>query len=321
MTKVSVLTPLYNPPERYLREMIDSVLNQTLTDFEFIILNDCPHDIRSEEIVLSYHDNRILYLKNDTNLGIAQSRNKLIDLAKSDYLAVVDHDDISLPSRLQKEADFLDNHPECGVVSSWYRKIYGKRHLVRTRPETNAEILSLMSKKCAVIHPAAMLRKSVLNQFHIRYEQQFSPAEDYALFAQLVGKTQFYNLQETLLLYRNFNGNTSHQKQRQMRENNAKIKKLIERKRLYKDEILRQIHALDDDLRILIRKEQALILSKRKEKIYDNISIWNLWLNKLGGYLMLQKELITGLFGIGLLNSSDNGLDGEKWKKMLNFRL
>ena len=103
-------------------------------------------------------------------------------------------------------------------------------------------------------------------------------------------------------------------------ENDAKIKKLIERKRQYKDEILRQIHALDDDLRILMRKEQALILSKRKEKICDNISIGNLWLNKLGRYLMLRKELITGLFGIGLLNSSDNGLGGEKWKKMLNFR-
>ena len=176
MPKVSVLTPLYRPPEDYLREMMESVLHQTFSDFEFILLNDCPEDTATDEIVASYGDERIVYLKNETNLGIAASRNLLIEKAKGEYLAVVDHDDVSLETRLQKEVKFLDEHPNCGVVSSWYQKMYGKRNLVRKRPETNAEIVAAMSEGCAVIHPAAMIRKSVLNQFHIRYEPEFSPA-------------------------------------------------------------------------------------------------------------------------------------------------
>lgn len=80
MPKISVLMPVYNTNEAYLREAIDSILNQTFSDFEFLILDDCPNDNR-EHIVTSYNDKRIVYLKNDKNLGISSSRNKLIDMA------------------------------------------------------------------------------------------------------------------------------------------------------------------------------------------------------------------------------------------------
>ena len=322
MPKVSVLTPLFNPPEPYLREMMDSILNQTLADFEFILLNDCPDDIRSEKIVLSYDDKRIVYLKNDTNLGIAASRNKLIDLAHSDYLAVVDHDDVSLPSRLQKEVDFLDAHPNCGVVSSWYKKIYGRRNLIRKRPQSNDEIVDAMRLGCAIIHPAAMLRKSVLNQFHIRYENEFSPAEDYALFARLIGKTEFHNLQEVLLLYRNFSGNASHQKRQLMHENDAKIKTIIEKKRLLKADVLRQIRAVDDDLKMLMRKGKKEILIKRKDKVWDDGVAANLFHRQISaqaclGSVVWRGDIFSRQFLAGRLIENWS----EKWKKMLSFRL
>ncbi len=100
--KVSVLMPLYKTNEAYLREAIDSVLNQTYTDFELILLDDCPTDTR-EHVVCTYNDERIRYLKNERNLGITPSRNKLLDLARGEYIAVMDHDDISHPERFAKQ--------------------------------------------------------------------------------------------------------------------------------------------------------------------------------------------------------------------------
>ena len=91
--KVSVLMPIYRTDERFLREAIVSVLAQTFGDFELLLLDDCPDDDR-ESVVKSYKDARIFYVRNDRNLGIAASRNRLLDLAKGEYLAVFDHDDI-----------------------------------------------------------------------------------------------------------------------------------------------------------------------------------------------------------------------------------
>ena len=97
MTKVSVLMPVYKTNEQYLREAIASILNQTFTDFEFLILDDCPNDTR-ERIVKPYEDKRIKYSINEKNLGISASRNKLIEMAQGEYLAIFDHDDISSDS-------------------------------------------------------------------------------------------------------------------------------------------------------------------------------------------------------------------------------
>ena len=102
MVRVSVLMPVYRTNEEYLREAISSILAQTYSDFEFLILDDCPEDDR-ELIVKSYKDRRIKYLRNETNMGISESRNKLVDMARGEYLAVMDHDDVSLPERLEKQ--------------------------------------------------------------------------------------------------------------------------------------------------------------------------------------------------------------------------
>ena len=99
--KVSVLTPIYRTDESFLREAIESVLGQTFGDFELLLLDDCPEDSR-EKVVRSYDDPRIVYRRNDRNLGIAESRNRLVEMAKGEYLAVFDHDDVCRPDRLAK---------------------------------------------------------------------------------------------------------------------------------------------------------------------------------------------------------------------------
>ena len=218
--KVSVLTPIYKTDDRILREAIESVLNQTFTDFEFLLLDDCPEDSR-EAVVRSYDDKRIVYLKNDRNLGISASRNKLIDLAKGEYLAVFDHDDISRPERFAKEVAYLDAHPECGVVGGWTKPTNGTPNIY---PESDHAIKLAMMEGASVWHPASMIRRSALDAAKARYEADYSPVEDYMLWMRLLPHTGFHNLQEVVLDYRWHEANTSVVRKRELDAQAARIK-------------------------------------------------------------------------------------------------
>lgn len=220
MPKVSVLMPIYKTQKDYLKEAIESILNQTLTDFEFLILDDCPDDSR-EDIVKSYKDKRIVYQKNEKNLGISASRNKLLDMAKGEYIAVFDHDDISYPQRLEKQVAYLDTHPEVGVLGCSIRKLSNKR-IIANPTESHAIKVALMGY-CAIAHTTAMIRKNVLTQNKIRYKEQYSPCEDYALWGDLMPYTEFHNLEDVLLGYRDYAGNTSHKQDKKMEDKGAEI--------------------------------------------------------------------------------------------------
>ncbi|MDR3273928.1 MAG: glycosyltransferase [Puniceicoccales bacterium] len=207
LPKISVLMPVYNTDSQFLRETIGSVLNQTFRDFEFLIFNDGSSDGSVEETILTFNDGRIKYFANGNNLGIASSRNALIDLAQGEYLAIVDHDDVSLPERFEREVAYLDAHGDVGVVSSWI-KILGKNKIVRDRIDDEDIKEDLLVKFC-VFHPAAMIRKSILMDNNIRYEGDFFPSEDYALWCRLMSKTKFHVIPEVLFEYREHRRRTS----------------------------------------------------------------------------------------------------------------
>ena len=215
MPRVSVLTPIYNTNPSHLREMIESILNQTFTDFEFLILNDSPENKEIEKIVKSYKDKRIKYFKNEQNMGISASRNKLMDMACGEYIAVFDHDDISVPSRLEQQVNFLDKNPHVGVVSGWL-KFFGNKTTILKNPEYDNDIKIFMTDDCVIAHTAAMIRKSVLDENNIRYDEYYSPSEDYKLWAQLMPLTHFYNIPNVLVLYRYIDGNTTNTQQDKM---------------------------------------------------------------------------------------------------------
>lgn len=197
--KVSVLTPIYRTDPEMLRAAIRSVLEQDFRDFEFLLLDDCPDDPRAD-VVGEFDDPRIVYLRNDRNLGITPSRNRLISLAKGEYLAVFDHDDVCRPGRFSKEVAYLDAHPECGVVSGWTRVL--PSGATDRYPEDDAEIRRTMIGRCSIVHSACMIRKSVLEATGLGYEERYSPCEDYALFLKLLPRTVFHNLPEPVLDYR-----------------------------------------------------------------------------------------------------------------------
>ena len=219
--KVSVLTPVYKTDRRYLRAAIESVLAQTFSDFEFILMDDCPEDSR-ESVVRSYDDPRIVYLKNDRNLGISESRNRLIDLARGEYLAIFDHDDICFPDRFAKEVAYLDAHPACGVVGGWLRQT-SNGSLTRY-PEDDHEIKVDLMHEASIWHPAAMIRKSVLEANGIRYRERYSPTEDYMLWMELARVTCFHNLQEPVLDYRRHATNTTFVRARELAASEARCR-------------------------------------------------------------------------------------------------
>ncbi len=208
--KVSVLTPIYNTDSRHLRACIESVLNQTFSDFEFIILNDSPNNTELDAVVASYDDPRIRYVKNTHNIGISASRNKLLSLARGRYLAIFDHDDVCAPDRLAAQVAVLDAHPAIGVVSGLL-EIFSDAgtECVLPAPEHDTDIRIMMTRDCCVAHSAAMIRKSVLTDNGIEYEPFYSPAEDYRLWARLMPVTRFYNIQRVLVRYRHHAERTS----------------------------------------------------------------------------------------------------------------
>ena len=230
MPKVSVCSPLYNTDPVHLKQMIESVLSQTFEDFEFLLLNDSPDNKEIKEIVFSYMEKRIKYIENNINLGISASRNKLINLSTGEYLAVCDHDDISLPERFEKQVTYLESHSDVGVVSALCSTFGDGTHHFQHHPERDEDIKSMLSNGCYIAHPAAMIRKSVLLVNKIFYKQEYSPAEDYKLWADLMNVTNFHNIQDYLLRYRTFDKNTSVLQRKKM----GRVTKKIQREMLHR---------------------------------------------------------------------------------------
>lgn len=209
MPKVSALMPVYNSNLAYLKETIESVLNQTFSDFEFLILNDSPQNLELENFILEYakKDERIKYFKNPRNLGISPSRNKLIDLAQGEFLAVIDHDDISVKERFEKEVAFLEANEEVGVVGGGIELMSSKKS--EFLPTKSVAIKLRLMHKYAFLHPTTMMRKSILQENQISYNALYSPCEDYKLHCDLIDKTEFANLDEVMIEYRDFENTSS----------------------------------------------------------------------------------------------------------------
>lgn len=235
---VSVLLPIYNTKEEHLREAIESILNQTFTDFELLILNDSPENKQLDAIVASYTDPRIRYQRNETNIGISATRNKLIDMAQGEFLAVMDHDDICDPTRFEKQVAYMRRHPKVGVLGSQAESLPAGK--IAPTPEYDIEIKLSLMWGCVIIHPSALIRHSVLKRTAVRYEAHYSPAEDHAMWCRLIPHTRFHNLQEKLLTYRLHKNNTSQKQHQRMRIAADAVRVLAEQTApgLYKEYLL-----------------------------------------------------------------------------------
>jgi len=200
MPRISVVMSAYNS-EKYIKEAIDSILSQTYEDFEYIIINDGSTD-KTEEIIQSYNDDRIVYVNNEENIGLTKSLNKGIKMAKGEYIARMDADDISLPHRFQKQVDFMDANHDVGVVGSWMECFGDVNRIVKIPTEHEDLFYSFLHTYPTIPHPTAFIRKAILFGNNIFYDESVKYAQDFKLWNELKYVTRLSNMPEVLLLYR-----------------------------------------------------------------------------------------------------------------------
>lgn len=200
MKMVSVILPAYNA-EKYIAEAIDSILGQTYSNFELIILNDCSKD-RTEEIILSYDDPRIVYLKNEENLGVAATLNRGLAVAKGEYVARMDADDISLPERFEKQVTYLDGNKDIAVLGTNVESFNALGTIsagwsAQDPLQTKVDMLFA----CGMAHPSVMMRTDVIRALG-GYDVEFNGLEDYELWCRVLENHQITTLPDVLLRYR-----------------------------------------------------------------------------------------------------------------------
>ena len=208
--KITVLMPVYNG-EAYLSEAVDSILNQTFTDFEFLIINDGSTD-RTKQILESYTDYRIC-LVHQKNIGLIKSLNKGILLSKGELIARMDADDISEHNRLQMQFEFMASNPEVAVCGSW-AKIFGEVENLWKYPLNHDEICCKQLFSSSIVHPSVIMRRSVLLNSNLFYEENAFWAEDYDLWVRISKDHKLANIDKVLLHHRIHNSNigTVHKK-------------------------------------------------------------------------------------------------------------
>lgn len=224
--KISVLMSVYNG-EKHIREAIESILNQTYRNFDFIILDDASTDTTPQIIQsMAHQDDRIKILKNRRKLGLTKSLNKGLALAEGKYLARMDADDISLPDRFVNQVDFLDTNPEIGVGGTAYRVIDEEGKVGQIHHPLTAPIILRWSSyfKNPLVHSTVVMRREILKNEE-GYDERFKTAQDYDLWQRLGGKTRLANLPDVLLYLRKHDENITYQKNVEQRENSHRVSK------------------------------------------------------------------------------------------------
>lgn len=198
-SKVTVLMPVYNA-EKYVAKAIESILDQTFSDFEFLIIDDGSSD-KSLDIIKHYasQDQRIKVVSHQTNKGLVWTLNEGLKLAKSEYIARQDADDRSLPQRLAKQVDFLGSHPRVVLVGTNYHAVDESGRLITTTNSftQHADIKLAMLFTNQFGHGTIMARRQVLLKAG-GFDKVFTHAEDYDLWCRIVNDSVVANLPEPL---------------------------------------------------------------------------------------------------------------------------
>lgn len=200
---VSVLMPVYNG-DRYLGEAIESILNQSFTDFEYIIVEDGSSD-NTPSILKDYaaQDSRIVLINNEQNLGLPKSLNKGLSYARGRYVARMDADDISLPERLKTQIEFMEKHPNIGALGTAVRRIDSEGRPIKTMvlPTHHGVILWRLCFGTPFVHPTMLIRRELLTKVN-GYDVDFANAQDRELWQRLSAASRLANLPDVHLLYR-----------------------------------------------------------------------------------------------------------------------
>lgn len=218
--EISVLMPVFNTKEEYLRESIESILDQSFENFELIILDDGSKN-NAKEVIKSYveKDKRVKFFENEENKGVSYSRNKLIELANGKYIAWQDSDDISVENRLKYQHDYMERNPDITVLGS--NIFLYPNPTIYYYPE-KIEIYDLI-KGCSVANGSIMVRLSDIEG--IKYKEHLQIGEDYDFWCQVAAKgLKIRTYKKPLMTYRQLKTGLTLSNKKYSAKNNFEIK-------------------------------------------------------------------------------------------------
>ncbi len=194
----------------FISAALDSVFAQTYADYQVIVVDDASTD-GTAEILLSYHDPRLIILRNETRRGAAFSRNRAMDEATGEYLAILDADDFWAPDKLKEQVEFMNNHPTIAGVGSYVYETdeTGRRIRAVRFPVYSGQIRCSMFFRCTIVHSSIMLRHSFMIENELRYNESFPGSHDFELWSRAVFMGDFHHIPRYLTYYRSSPGQIS----------------------------------------------------------------------------------------------------------------
>ena len=215
---------VYNE-EKYLEKSIVSILNQTFREFEFVIINDGSRDSSAQILDAFASQDPRIRVHHQANAGLITSLNRAASIARGGYLARMDGDDIALPTRIEKQAIFLDSHPEVGLIGTAFYKIneFDQIRELWAMPTDDETIRKVMIQHNPFAHSSVMFRKKIFNRLG-GYNLDFYAGEDYELWFRFLSCCKLANLDEPLIKWRFCNQNVTFTKQRRMIRTGLRIR-------------------------------------------------------------------------------------------------
>lgn len=215
---ISVVMSIYNGNPFYIMTAINSILNQTYSNFEFIIVND-GSDEYVEYLLADINDNRVHIIKNTNNLGLTKSLNRALEKSTCKYIARMDADDIAMPQRFEKQLEFLEKNSDYVMCGTKFKEILHDKIIAQRLffVNTDDEIKNMIFKFNPFNHSSIMMRADVVKRIG-GYDERYRYSQDYALWLKMIRQGKVLNLSEELII-------------RRMEDNisikNEKIQKLI----------------------------------------------------------------------------------------------
>lgn len=265
---ISVIMSVYNTEIVFLKEAIDSILSQTFSDFEFIIIDDCS-DEKTRKILNEYKkDNRVILKRNERNLGLTISLNRAISMARGKYLARMDADDICLPERFEIEIEYLEKFSDLGVVGTSFIIMDNGREIFRGNEAYFPEQIKARLFFCnnGLLHSSILMRRALIcREMDLLYNEEIKKSQDFDLWVRVSRKSKIFVIPICLMKYRVSNNQIS---------TKNKLEQFIYRKQIIRSQLFELIPDTDEVM-------EKLHLQLCNGDAVDSIIMLRQWTNKL----------------------------------------
>ena len=222
MARLSIVVGTYNAAA-FIEATIASLLRQTFRDFELIVVDDASSDDTVAR-VSAIEDGRIRLIRNPTNLGVANTRNIGVAAAGGEYLAMNDHDDLSLPTRLERQVAFLDRHRDVLLAATGIYSLRGDRRTAEPMPAfAHDELRWRLMTHSPLCHSSICVRLAAMREAGLRYDPSCDFGDDFDLYHRTAAVGRIAALQERLVVYRWHASNASHLRNSEMNERGGRM--------------------------------------------------------------------------------------------------